>query len=177
MKRGHKPDAFCKNVTEDKTTPSATEIERKFLVTETPPGLERYPHATIRQGYLALDPDGTEVRIRQKGDRFFQTVKRGAGLQRLEVEFLLTRSQFEALWPLTQGRRVEKIRYDIAFDAHVIELDVYDGALAGLLTAEVEFASLEASAAFQPPPWLNQEITEDKRYKNKNLATQGMPDG
>ena len=57
----------------------------------------------------------------------------------------------------------------------MIELDVYDGALTGLLTAEVEFASLEASVAFRPPPWLNREITEDKRYKNKNLAVKGMP--
>ena len=163
------------NVTEKKTPPSPSEIERKFIVTETPPGLAGYPHEAIRQGYLALDPDGTEVRIRQKGERFFQTLKRGGGLQRLEVEILLTRAQFETLWPLTEGRRVEKIRYDIAFEDHVIELDVYDGALTGLLTAEVEFASLEASAAFRPPPWLNREITEDKRYKNKNLAVKGMP--
>ena len=160
---------------ENKTPPEATEIERKFIVVKAPPGLEHYPHAVIRQGYLALDPDGTEVRIRQKGDRFFQTLKRGAGLQRLEVEILLTAAQFEALWPLTDGRRVEKTRYDIAFEGHVIELDVYEDALAGLLTAEVEFASLEASVAFQPPLWLNREITEDKRYKNKNLAVYGMP--
>ena len=89
---------------------------------------------------------------------------------------LLTRAQFEALWPMTEGRRVEKIRYDITHEDHVIELDVYSGALSGLLTAEVEFPSLEASAAFHPPPWLGQEITEDKRYKNKNLALDGLPE-
>ena len=162
-------------MTEKQTAPPSLEIELKFLVFEAPPGLGRYPHAAIRQGYLALDPDGTEVRIRQKGERFFQTIKRGAGLQRIEVEILLTRAQFEALWPMTEGRRVEKIRYDIAYEGHVIELDVYDGALSGLLTAEVEFPSLEASAAFHPPPWLNQDVTEDKRYKNKRLAVNGMP--
>ncbi len=162
-------------MTEKQTAPSFLEIERKFLVAEAPPGLGRYPHAAIRQGYLALDPDGTEVRIRQKGERFFQTIKRGAGLQRIEVEVLLTRAQFETLWPMTEGRRVEKVRYDIAYQDRVIELDVYGGALAGLLTAEVEFPSLEASTDFHPPPWLNQEITEDKRYKNKSLAVNGTP--
>ena len=162
-------------MTANNTAFSSTEIERKFLVTETPPGLDRYPHEAIRQGYLALDPDGTEVRIRQKGDRFFQTIKRGGGLQRTEVEALLTRAQFEAFWPMTEGRRVEKVRYEIAYQDRVIELDVYGGALSGLLTAEVEFPSIEASAAFQPPPWLNHEITEDKRYKNRNLAVNGIP--
>ncbi len=175
MERRLKPDAFSKIMTEKKTEPTSFEIERKFLVGAVPPGLDRYPHEAIRQGYLALDPDGTEVRIRQKGDRFFQTIKRGAGLQRIEAEILLTRAQFETLWPLTKGRRVEKIRYDIAYEDYVIELDVYSGTLAGLLTAEVEFPSQEASAVFPTPPWLGREITEDKRYKNKNLAVQGAP--
>lgn len=159
----------------EKQTPSSLEIERKFLVAEVPDDLGGYPHEPIRQGYLALDADGTEVRIRQKGDRFFQTIKRGAGLQRTEVELLLTAPQFEALWPLTEGRRVEKVRYNIAYQSHLIELDVYSGVLAGLLTAEVEFSSVEASAAFTPPPWFDREVTEDKRYKNKDLAVKGRP--
>ena len=173
----HSPqtERYSQNVIEKKATSLHTEIERKFIVTEPPPGLAGYSYEAIRQGYLALDPDGTEVRIREKGNRFFQTVKSSGNLQRREVEVPLTRAQFEALWPLTEGRRVEKTRYAIAFEGHVIELDVYDGALAGLLTAEVEFASLEASAVFQPPPWLGREVTEDKRYKNKNLAVSGVP--
>ena len=160
---------------ENKTGSSSFEIERKFLVGRTPPGLDRYPHEAIRQGYLALDPDGTEVRVRQKGDLFFQTIKRGGGLRRIEVEILLARAQFEALWPLTEGRRVEKVRYDIAYEDRVIELDVYSGALSGLLTAEVEFSSLEAAAAFRAPPWLGDDITGDPRYKNVNLAMNGAP--
>ena len=161
-------------MTEKQTALSSLEIERKFLVAETPDGLEGYPHEAIRQGYLALEPGGAEVRIRQKGDRFFQTVKRGAGLQRTEVEVLLATAQFEALWPLTEGRRVEKIRYRIAYQNHVIELDIYSGVLSGLMTAEVEFASVEASAIFEPPPWFGRDVTEDNRYKNKSLAVDGL---
>ena len=160
---------------EKKTAPSSTEIERRFLVPEAPPRPERYPHEAIRQGYLALDPNGTEVRIRQKGTQFFQTVKRGSGLQRLEIEFLLTRLQFEALWPLTEGRRIDKTRYAIAFEGHLIELDVYAGTLAGLLIAEVEFASVEAATAFAPPSWLGREVTDDPRYRNQRLAVKGLP--
>lgn len=158
----------------DKST-DAWEIERKFLVTAALPDLDAYPRAAIAQGYLALAEDTTEVRIRQRGDHFFQTIKRGEGLQRIEVEIALTRAQFEALWPLTEGRRVEKVRYAIPHDGHTIELDVYQGALAGLTTAEVEFSSQEASAAFEPPSWLGTEVTEDARFKNKHLAVFGRP--
>ena len=166
---------FLQDMSENETALPGWEIERKFLVAETPPGLGRYPHEAIRQGYLALAEDGTEVRLRHKGDHFFQTIKQGGGLQRAEVEIELTRSQFDALWPLTEGRRVEKVRYAIAHEGHTLELDVYAGALAGLITAEVEFPSVEASAAFQTPSWLGVEITEDARYKNKNLAVYGVP--
>ena len=162
-------------MTEKETQSSSIEIERKYLISELPADLGRYPHNAIRQGYLAMDPDGTEVRLRQKGDQFLQTIKRGGGVQRLEIEIEITAAQFEALWPITGGKRVEKVRYHIAYEGHLIELDVYEGALSGLLTAEVEFDTLEASAAFQSPAWFGREITEEKAYKNKNLAVHGLP--
>jgi CYTH domain-containing protein len=51
------------------------------------------------------------------------------------------------------------------------ELDVYGGALEGLLTAEIEFPSEAAARAFAPPPWLGEEVTGDATYANQNLAT------
>ena len=59
--------------------------------------------------------------------------------------------RFESLWALTDGRRVSKTRHLIPLDDGLTaELDVYAGALEGLLTAEIEFPSLEASEAFAP---------------------------
>ena len=43
------------------------------------------------------------------------------------------------------------------------------------MVAEVEFASKAASRAFDPPPWLGEDVTEDGRYKNRNLAVDGPP--
>ena len=60
-------------------------------------------------------------------------------------------------------------------DGAVAELDVYDGALDGLLTVEIEFGSPEASEAFAPPPWIGRELTGDKRYANQSLALEGRP--
>jgi len=84
--------------------------------------------------------------------------------------------RFAALWPLTDGRRIEKRRYRIpAGDGLTLELDVYHGRLEGLLTAEVEFGSVDDAAAFVPPDWLGRDVTDDPRYKNKRLATDGLP--
>jgi CYTH domain-containing protein len=71
--------------------------------------------------------------------------------------------------------RVEKTRCEILCGEHVIELDIYSGALEGLLVAEVEFKSVEESALFIPPDWLGREVTGDVRYSNRSLAVHGRP--
>lgn len=155
--------------------PQPQEIERKFLVRSLPENLEQYPHEDIIQGYLAITEDGTEVRLRQKGEKYFQTVKSGSGKTRLESEIEITEEQFKSLWEATNGKRVEKTRYEIPHENGTIELDVYHGDLEGLLLAEMEFSSEEESNKFVAPKWLSEEVTFDKRYKNQNLALYGIP--
>ena len=95
---------------------------------------------------------------------------------RLEEELEIDARRFAALWPLTRGRRVQKTRYLIPAAGELrIELDVYHGQLNGLLTAEIEFDSPAAAAAFTAPAWLGRDVTDDARYKNKHLATHGVP--
>jgi adenylate cyclase len=152
------------------------EIERKFLVAERPPELDRHPGQRIEQGYLAIAPDGVEVRVRRRDGRATLTVKSGPGHVRTEEELDLDERRFGSLWPLTEGRRVTKTRHEIPLAGDTIaELDVYDGAHDGLMTAEVEFDSEAASERFEPPPWLGREVTGDKRYANQSLALDGRP--
>jgi CYTH domain-containing protein len=152
------------------------EIERKFVLAGPPKGLDAHPHARIEQGYIALDPNGTEVRLRRKGEARRLTVKSGAGLKRTEDEGDIEAARFDALWPLTEGRRVVKTRYEVPLeDGLVAEVDVYHEALDGLVTAEVEFDSESASELFAAPEWLGREVTGDKRYANKALAVDGLP--
>ena len=150
--------------------PENLEIERKFLVRRLPDDYKRYPHQAIAQGYLTDSGAGTEIRVRRKGERFFLTAKQGRSIARLETEIEISPAQFEALWPLTEGRRIEKIRYEIPYQLHTIELDVYQGRLAPLVTAEVEFDSLSESEAFMPPGWMSEDISNDAQYRNRALA-------
>jgi adenylate cyclase len=158
--------------------PDAIEIERKFLVSAPPPDLDRHPSSAIRQGYLAIEPSGTEARVRDRDGVAVLTVKQGGGRTRVEVEVPIEAGAFERLWPLTEGRRIEKTRHLVpAGDGLVIELDVYGGDLAGLVVAEVEFPSEAAADAFVAPEWLGRDVTADDRYKNQRLALDGAPDG
>jgi CYTH domain-containing protein len=148
---------------------STQEVERKWIVRELP-DLTGATGKEIVQGYIAVGADGTEVRIRQKGDRFFQTIKSEGGLVRDEIEVELTKEQFDCLWQATAGRRLQKTRYEITCADVTIELDVYKGELEGLILAEVEFESVTESEKFSAPEWFGAEVTEDSRYKNKNLT-------
>jgi CYTH domain-containing protein/CHAD domain-containing protein len=153
----------------------AAEIERKFLLDEPSGRLEGRSGKRIEQGYLAYG-EGAEVRLRREEDRHLLTVKRGHGEVREEIELPLNGRVFEALWPLTESRRLSKTRYLVPLEQGLeAEVDVYEGDLAGLATAEVEFGFERQSRDFRPPPWLGEEVTGDRRYSNQSLALAGAP--
>lgn len=146
------------------------EIERKFLLTQLPPHLDQLSNNLIEQGYLAIDPHGSQVRLRKKRDALFLTAKRGNGIVRDEHEIELTRAQFDALWPLAEGRRLVKRRYEMPYRGCTIEIDVYGGANRGLTVAEVEFETEQAATEFVPPDWFGEDVSNRPEYSNSNLA-------
>lgn len=155
------------------------ERERKFYVTRRPRGLLSHPHTHIRQGYLAIsirrDQIAIEVRVRDEDGKHVLTVKGGIGGTRSETEVSITPAVYRSLWPLTAGKRVEKVRYRIPMGQLIVELDVYRGNLKGLLTAEVEFDSARQSRNFHPPRWLGREVTGRHKFSNSRLATSTAP--
>lgn len=151
------------------------EIERKFLVYALPANFKIFPHKEIVQGYLKISADGTEERLRKMNGKYYKTVKSGSGKIRTENETEITEEEFNNLWSLTEGKRIEKTRYDISDNVGLIELDIYHGKLDGLITVEIEFDSENASNIFVPPAWFGDDITDDINYKNQNLAINGIP--
>lgn len=153
----------------------AIEIERKFLVTEAPEAAVLGPGERLRQGYLAEDGE-VQVRVRISGGSATLTVKAGRGLTRMEVEALIGLDEADALWPHTAGRRVEKVRHHVAAGGGLVaDVDMYEGALAGLCTAEVEFESQGAAGTFQPPSWFGRDVTGEPGWDNASLARNGRP--
>lgn len=155
---------------------AGVEIERKWLVREAPAEALAAPAELIEQGYLTIAGDGTETRLRRRGARCSLTVKSGSGLTRAEHEIELSAEQFEALWPATEGARLLKRRHLLRTEeGRVIELDVYAGALDGLMVAEVEFDDPWGAERFAAPYWFGPELTDDPDYRNQRLALRGMP--
>jgi adenylate cyclase len=159
------------------TEKTPKEIERKFLVRNLPDNLDAYDHDSIRQGYLVIGKDGSEARLRDRDGDYTMTVKSKGDLSRGEWETPITEIQFNILWPSTMGKRVEKTRFSIP-DSHgnIIELDIYDGELIGLVSAEIEFKDEATAISYEVPEWLGVDVTSVKALKNQNLAENGFPE-
>lgn len=145
------------------------EIECKYRVMQLPASLGT--GRVLRQGYVAIEHP-VSVRVREDArEGCLMTIKAGKGAVRREVELPIDRARFDTLWQLAGNRVIEKTRYEIDWQGHTIEVDVFHGRHEGLIVAEVEFDSLEALRAFRPPDWFGDDLTDDMRYTNVALAT------
>lgn len=144
------------------------EIERKYLLRSLPEHLETYPYKQIEQGYLNTEP---VVRIRRSDDIYTLTYK-GKGLMvREEYNLPLNAESFAHLKEKIDGRLIKKRRYLIPLDdRHTIELDIFEGDLAPLQLAEVEFATEEEANSFVPPAWFGEDVTFSTKYHNSRLS-------
>lgn len=143
------------------------EIERKFLLKQLPENLSAYPYRQLEQGYLSTNP---VVRIRKDDDRYELTYKGKGAMVREEYNLPLTQSSYEHLREKIDGRLIVKKRYLIPFGDYTIELDVFEGDLAPLTLAEVEFPSEEEANQFTPPDWFAEDVTFSKLYHNSYLS-------
>ena len=149
------------------------EIENKYLVRALPKNLKVVKISKIAQYYFMLEGK-SEARVRRKetggATKYYLTIKVGEGLVRTEVEIEITKAQFDEL-ARTTNRVVAKTRI---VTEEGFEIDIYEGSLTGLIIVEKEFSSEEEANNFVPPSWFGENVTQDKRYKNKNLATKGL---
>jgi len=148
------------------------EIERKYLLSAMPPAIEGRPFREIEQGYLPGDRLQERIRrVRADGDEWYvRTVKVGAGIRRMELQEGTDRATFDAMWPLTRGRRVVKRRYRVPEGDLVWEVDEFSGR--DLVLAEVELPSEDVRPRLPDwiAPWVVREVTGDPEYLNVNLA-------
>jgi CYTH domain-containing protein/CHAD domain-containing protein len=145
------------------------EIERKYLLRGLPDAARLAPSSELVQGYLP--GDRLRERLRREagpeGERFWRTVKLGKGVTRTEVEEPTTREIFEAMWPLTEGKRLRKRRYR----KDRWEIDEFLDR--DLVLAEIELASEDEPVAIPDwlAPWVEREVTGEPTYLNLNLAS------
>ena len=141
------------------------EIERKFTVRAD--FCPQSAGTEIAQGYLSRDPQRT-VRVRMAGARGYLTVKGVThGASRAEYEYEIPPEDARAMLALCDPPLVEKTRYVMDAAGRRWEVDVFHGANAGLVVAEVELPSEAAEVTL--PAWVDREVTGEKRYYNSSL--------
>jgi CYTH domain-containing protein len=145
-----------------------TESERKFLLRDN--GWRgRAPGKTYVQGYLAGD-GACSVRVRIADGKATLTIKAAtAGAVRSEFEYPLPLEDARHMLAAFAARTlIEKTRYAIEYKGFYWEIDEFHGANQGLIVAEIELE--REDQAFEIPAWIGEEVTDDPRYYNANLA-------
>ena len=90
---------------------------------------------------------------------------------REEYNLPLTKKAYEHLIPKIDSILISKKRYLIPIDTSLtIELDIFEGELAPLILAEVEFPTEEEANAFLPPEWFGEDVTYSPDYHNSVLS-------
>jgi adenylate cyclase len=147
----------------------ATEIERKFLVKNDSWRDLSTNSKQIIQGYLANTERGS-IRIRVAGEDASLNIKSMTlGVTRSEYDYTIPADDARAmLETLCIQPLIEKTRYYVKHGGHTWEIDDFAGANAGLVVAELELQSHDE--AFERPPWLGKEVSDDPRYYNVCLT-------
>ena len=168
-------DAVATSISD--ATRADEEIERKFLLRALPDEARAGRRADIDQGYVPgerLHERIRRVTTKEGSDpievRYYRTVKLGEGVRRTEIEEETTAAIFDAMWPLTKGRRLRKRRYTVDVDGAIWQLDEFRHR--DLVLAEIELDSEDETVTV--PSWLEpfveREVTMEPEFVNINLA-------
>ena len=150
-------------------------VTRRYLVKKEPDHLPKRRRIQIRLGYILQD-ETREVRLRVLGRDYFLGVKQTGAPTPDLVEIPLNRAQFDRLWPMTAGHRIEMQRMTVSVERHPLQIDHYLGDHAPLTMAQIHFDSESAAEKFPKIDWLGEEVTDRIEYRNASLAVHGLPD-
>ena len=151
------------------------EVERKFLVSSTAWQELAEADIRIRQFYLDASP-GRTLRVRISDDTSAKlTLKFGSrARERDEFEYPIPLAEAVEMLDFAIGRVIEKTRHHVRHRGYLYEVDVFGGALAGLVVAELE--TPEDVPDEMLPDWLGREVTGEQKFYNASLALGGIPE-
>lgn len=147
----------------------ALEIERKFLVDVSQFDFLLPLGSKIVQAY-ADEVDDTTFRV-----RIYDSIKaelciksNTIGVTRKEFEYEIPCDDAIQLLQLGFKHAIFKDRFRVEHDNFVWSIDIFQGLNAGLILGEIELESEDQE--FSRPAWAIQEVSNDPRYFNVNLA-------
>ncbi|MBL6750585.1 MAG: CYTH domain-containing protein [Nevskia sp.] len=145
------------------------EIERKFLVAGDGWRRQATHCIPMRHGYLTDRGGRASVRVRIEGESGKLNIKAAVvGAARAEYEYDIPAAEAQEILADLCAGVILKTRHYVPAGDLTWEIDVFEGANAGLVVAEIEL--LRIDQPFERPAWLGAEVTELHRYYNQALA-------
>ncbi len=143
------------------------EIERKFLIQKIPKNLDSKFH--IKQFYIHVDDKFVQrLRFFDNKKAIMSLKQNCAGLSRYEFEYEIPLEDAKKIVSITDSIFIEKIRHIVYYESMKWEIDEFLGNNKGLLIAEVELE--DEKQKIKLPDWIVQEVTNQNKYFNYNLA-------
>ena len=165
--------------------PEPMEIERKYLIRYPDLAwLEAKPNCSkvdMIQTYLKAQPDGTEVRVRQRGQNgnfiCYKTEKRRiSDVVRVEVDRRIEMKEYVSLLAEADHSRrpVHKTRYCLTENNRYYEIDIYPQWHKQAIM-ELELKSEDEEVVMPEGIEVIREVTQDTSYSNYEMARK-MPE-
>lgn len=148
------------------------EVERKFLFATIP------PNATFRADITDHYITNTTLRLRRMQTEHDVTFKLAQKLRAhphdarviLHTNFYLSEAEYVFLVATLPSHRLEKKRLALHGGTMPIAIDQFQGQLAGLVIAEVDFGPHGDPSSFVMPSFALAEVTDDERFTGGRLA-------
>ncbi len=152
------------------------ECERRFLLQELPAGLTRAsPHTQITDNYIT----GTRLRLRQvrtpaTRERVWKLTQKFAPAppdfsRTIITNIYLSPYEYEVL-SVFEGNEIRKNRYPFEHEGRAFSIDLFLGALWGLILAETSFETDEEMDNFPLPPFAFADVTDDEMFTGARLV-------
>ena len=147
----------------------AIEIEHKFLLLNNDWRQNITCSVQYQQGYLSSEASSS-IRVRISNEKAWLNIKSATiGTHRHEYEYEIPlQDASEIINNLCCKPIIKKTRYNVVNDKNTWEIDEFHDENNGLVIAEIELK--EIGESFLKPHWLGEEVTQDVRYYNNNLA-------
>lgn len=148
------------------------EYELTYLAKELPQDLGLHPFQEILDLYLPDTEVHPRLRLRKAGSCYELTKKvvlNGDLTTNEEHTIPLNSDEYRALSALP-GRKIHKLRYYYPVGEYTAEINLFLGALAGLVTIEFEFENQSEMAQFAMPSFALADISHEHWASGGKLA-------
>lgn len=146
------------------TISGIVELEKTYLAKYIPSGLEVCRSKEIIDIYIPGSSSHPTLRLRKIADNFEMTKKEPVDendpAYQIEQTIVLTETEFNEIAKL-DGKKLHKIRYLYPCNGGTAEVDVFQGALSGLVVVDFEFDGRAEMDSFKMPDFCLADVTED----------------